>query len=160
MLQTPEFWVAVAFVITVAAIFKPVSRIVLSGLDKRSDRIREQLEEAQKLREEAQKTLAEYQRMQRDAVQEAEQILANAAKEVTALRKRAEEDLKAQLARREQLAMEKIAQAEASAVQQVRDQSVDLAISATAKLLQDQIDGAKSDALVDEAIKELPGKLK
>ena len=159
MFQDPTFWVAVAFVITVAAIFKPLSRAVLKGLDDRSDRIRQQLDEDQKLREEAQKSLAEYKRMQRDAVKEAEQIITNAKSEAENLRSEAERKLAAQLERREKLAMEKIEQAEANALKEVRDRAVDLAVAATGRLLESHVDAAKSDALVDQSIDELGDKL-
>ena len=159
MFQDPTFWVAVAFLITVAAIFKPLSRAVLKGLDDRSDRIRQQLDEAQNLREEAQKSLAEYKRMQRDAVKEAEQIVANAKSEAENLRSEAERKLALQLERREKLAMEKIEQAEANAIKEVRDRAVDLAVAATGRLLESHVDGAKSDALVDQSIDELGDKL-
>ncbi len=159
MFSSPEFWVAVAFVIVVVGLFKPGSKAILSVLDKRANRIRQNLEEAQQLREEAQKTLAEYQRMQRDAGKEAEEILDNAKNEAKRLQEKAAKDLENQLARREQHALEKIAQAEAKALQEVRDQAVQVAIAATTRLLRDQIDQPKSDALIDEAIKDLPKKL-
>ena len=159
MFSSPEFWVAISFVIVVAGLWKPASKLLLSGLDKRADRIREQLAEAENLREEAQKTLAEYQRMQRDAVKETQEILENAKKEAALFRERAEQDLEAQLKRRQEQAMDKIAQAEASALQEVRNQAVDVAIAATARLLQDQIDAGKADAMVDEAIRDLSNKL-
>ncbi|MGF1608103.1 MAG: F0F1 ATP synthase subunit B [Kiloniellales bacterium] len=159
MFEDPTFWVAVAFVITVGAIYRPVSRAVFKGLDGRAERIRQQLDEAQRLREEAQKTLAEYKRMQRDAVKESEQILANARTEAGHLRAQAERALEEQLARREKLAMEKIAQAEAAALKEVREQAVDLAIAATARLLKDKVDSAKADDLVERSIDELADKL-
>ena len=69
-----------------------------------------------------------------------------------------EKDLEAQLSRREQLALEKIAQAEASAIEDVRNQAVDVAIAATARLLSENLDQARAEALVDAAIRELPEK--
>lgn len=159
MFQDPTFWVAVAFVITVAAVFKPIARTFSKLLDDRILRIRQQLDEAQELREEAQKVLAEYKRMQRDAVGEAERILVQAKQEAQHLREQAERDLEAQLARREKLALEKIEQAEANALQEVRDRTVDIAIAASAKLLADKIDESKAESLIDDAIKELPDQL-
>src|SRR3546814_8710659 len=88
---------------------------VLDGLDARAERIRAELDEAQRLREEAQKALAEYKRKQRDAAKEAEDLLANAKHEAELLRRQAAEDLKETLARREKAAIEKIAQAETQA---------------------------------------------
>jgi F-type H+-transporting ATPase subunit b len=159
MFEDPTFWVAVAFFITLAAIYKPVSEAVLKGLDARAERIRQQLDEAQRLREEAQKTLAEYKRLQRDAVKESEQILANARREAENLRAQGERKLEEQLARREKLAVEKIAQAEAAALKEVRDQAVDLAIAATTRLLQEKVVSAKADDLVERSIGELAEKL-
>lgn len=159
LLDSPTFWVAVAFVILMALILKPVSKAVIAALDARQERIRSELDEAQRLREEAQKLLAEYKRKQRDAVQEAEDLLTNAKAEAGRLSKQAQADLEAVLQRREQAALDKIAQAEAQAIQDVRDQAVDMAVSATRTLLSENMDAAKSDDLVDQAIKELGSKL-
>ena len=84
-LQDPAFWAAVAFVIFIAATAKPISRLLTAGLDKRADKIRSDLEEAEKLREEAQDLLASYQRKQRDALAEAEAIIAHAGEEAERL---------------------------------------------------------------------------
>ncbi len=159
MFQDPTFWVAVAFVIIVIALFRPAGKLFGGGIDKRTERIRVQLEEAQNLREEAQRTLAEYKRKQRDAVEEAEQILQNAKHEADRLREQAAKDLEAVLERRTEQAEEKIRQAEATALQEVRAQAVDLAIAATGQLLQEQLDPARAEALVDQSIQDVAGKL-
>ncbi len=159
LIDSPTFWVAVAFVILMALILKPVTKAVLTALDARQERIRSELDEAQRLREEAQKLLAEYKRKQRDAVKEAEDLLANAKTEAKRLSQQAQAELEAVLQRREQGALDKIAQAETQALQDVRDQAVDMAISATRTLLSDNMDAAKSGDLVDQAIKELGSKL-
>ena len=98
-------------------------------------------------------------RKQRDAAKEAEDLLANAKHEADLLRKQAEKDLAETLARREKAALEKIAQAEAHAVQDVRAQAVDIAMAATAKLLSENVDPARDQAMVDQAIKDLGQKL-
>ena len=72
LVHNPTFWVAVAFVIFVGLTFKPLAKAMGGGLDKRSDQIRQELEEAAQLREEAQRTLAEYKKMQSEAAREAE----------------------------------------------------------------------------------------
>ena len=79
--------------------------------------------------------------------------------EAERMRKQAESDLAGALKRREEVALEKIAQAEAQALKEVRDQAVDIAVAATAKLLADNIDQAKADSLVDEAIRDVGSKL-
>jgi F-type H+-transporting ATPase subunit b len=159
MLQDPTFWVAVAFLCFVVLAARPVSRALTGALDARSSRIRNELDEAQALREEAQKTVAEFKRKQRDALKEAELILDHAKIEAKRLAERAERDLEAALERREQAALDKIAQAEAQALQEVRDQAIDVALMATAKLLADNLGPERSGAIIDKAIRDLPGKL-
>ena len=154
-----EFWLTVAFVIFVGLLFRPVSRMITSALDDRSDAIAKELEEARRLAEDAQAALADYQRKQRDAVKEAEEILARAEAEAKRMGEQAARGLAAALARRGQLAMENIAQAEARAIDEVRNAAIDMALGATRKLIEENVDKGKSDALVEDAIKELPVKL-
>ena len=155
----PTHWVAIAFVLFVGLIVWKARKTILDGIDARAERIRAELDEAQRLREEAQKTLAEYKRKQRDAAKETEDMLANARHEADLLRKQAAEDLKQTLARREKAALEKIAQAETQAVQDVRAKAVDIAIAATAKLLSENVDPQRDQAMVDQAIKDLGRRL-
>ncbi len=159
MLQDPTFWIAVAFLVFVGLAARPVSGAIAGALDARSARIRTELDEAQALREEAQKTVAEFKRKQRDALKEAEQILDHVKLEAKRLRERAERDLAAALERREQAALEKIAQAEAQALQEVRDQAIEVALMATAKLISENLGPERSGAMIDQAIRELSGKL-
>lgn len=159
MLNDPTFWVAVAFVVFAGLMVWKARKPVLDGIDARAERIKAELDEAQRLREEAQKTLAEYKRKQRDAAKEAEDLLASAKHEAELLRKQAADDLQQTLARREKAALEKIAQAEAQAVQDVRAQAVDIAIAATGKLLSENVDPERDQAMVDQAIKDLGQKL-
>lgn len=158
-LHDPTFWTAVAFVIFVAAMYRPVKKALVGALDGRIDQIRSEVEEAQRLREEAQALLASYQRKQREAAQEAEEIVKKAREEAELHRKETESAMADLLKRQEAQAVEKIAQAEAAAVQEVRDVAVDLAIAATQKILTEKVTGDLSDKLVDEAITELPQKL-
>ena len=159
MVESPEFWVAVAFVIFVAATFKPVKLALTGALDNRATTIRAQIDEARRLREEAQAALAEAQRKHRDAAGEAEALIASAKEEARLLQAQAAENLETTLARREQLAMERIAQAETAAVTQVRRIAADIAIAAAGTVLQAQLTGPAGDHLIDEAIADLPRKL-
>ncbi len=154
-----EVWLVLALVALIAIAFRPAKRAILGALDSRADRIREELEEAQRLREEAQAALANFQRRQRDALGEAEEIIAHARAEADRLREHAAEDLEATLKRREAMAMDRIAQAEAAATAEVRGVAVDVAISAAREVIGGQLDKTKANALVDEAIKDLPNKL-
>ena len=131
-LHSPTFWVAIAFVVFVIAVFKPLGNAATGALDGKIDQIRKEIEEAQRLREEAQATLASYQRKQRDAGQEAEAMMAQAKSEAEAHRTNAESALEAMLKRQEQSAMEKIQLAEAAAVREIRDRTVTVALAAAA----------------------------
>lgn len=153
------FWVFVAFIIFVALIAWKARGAIAGALDARAEAIRTEIEEAQRLREEAQALLADYQRKQRDALTEVESMLRAAEEEAGRLRERAAKDLDESLKRREQQALDRIAQAEAAAQQEVRNMAVDLAVSATRKLLEDKIGDDKAAELIDDAIGELPGKL-
>lgn len=156
----PTFWVAVGFVIFVAAALKmKVAKMVTGALDGRADAIRKSIDEAASLREEAQQLLAEYQRKQRDAVKETEEMVAHAREEAARLAKEGAEKLEETLKRREQLAVEKIAQAETDAIREVRAMSVELAVAATRSLIAANMDTAKAGAMVDEAISDLSKKL-
>lgn len=159
MLNDPTFWVAVAFFVFAGLMIWKARQPVLKGLDARAERIRAELDEAQRLREEAQKALAEYKRKQRDAAKEAEDLLANARHEADLLRRQAAEDLKQTLARREKAALDKITQAETQAVLDVRAKAVDIAIAATAKLLSESVDPSRDQSIVDQAIKDLGRRL-
>ena len=154
-----EFWLAIAFVLFVAATAKPVAKLIAEALDARSAKIQEELDEAEHLREEAQTLLATYDRKQRDAFKEAEGILAHAEAEARRLAETAAQDLTEALKRREQLALDKIAQAEAQAIDEVRDAAVDLALKTTRELIARNLDDKRAQALIEGAIKELPQKL-
>lgn len=159
MFSDPSFWVAVAFVIFVAALAKKIWATATTALDARAEEIKAKLEEAKQLREEAQAAKANYQRLQRDALKEAEDILAHAKEEAQRMREEGEKKLEAALARREQLAVEKIQAAEAKALDDVRSQMVDLAVAATRKLIDDNLDDTARKRLVGDAINEIPTRL-
>ena len=159
MFADPSFWVGLAFLLVVAMTFKKISRAMTAMLDTRAAKIRTQIEEARKLREDAQALLAEYQRKQRDAMAEAETIISAAKTEAARLKVQAEKDLEHALARRKEQALERIAQSEAQAIAQVRNTAVDVALAAAEKLIQSSLDPAKKQALADKAITELPGRL-
>ena len=159
MLHSPEFWVSIAFVVFVAFMVWKAKKPLLDALDSRAERIRSQLDEAQRLREDAQHLLAEYQRKQRQALEEAEQILNQARAAAERHREQAARDLEVSLKRREQQAMDRIAQAETDALREVQVVAVSVAIDATRKLLEETVDKELAGRLVDNAIKELPDKL-
>ncbi len=159
LLRSAEFWALVSFVIFVAGIFKPARRALTSALDQRIETIRTQVEEAKRLREEAQAALANYQRKQRQAAEEAAAIIERAREDAERHREEAEVALNAVLRRQEAQSLEKIAQAESAALREVRETAVDLAIAATGELLSEKLAGPEGSTLIDDAINDLPEKL-
>lgn len=159
MFSSPEFWVAVAFVIFAGLMVWKGTKPILAALDARSNRIHQQIEEARSLRAEAERALGDAQRKTREATREAEAILAQAAAEAERLKAQAAESLEATLRRRERNAIDKIAQAETRAVEEVRNRAVEVAVAATARLLQEQMEGAQGDKLVEDAITEIGRRL-
>lgn len=158
--QTPEFWVAIAFFIFVALVAKKVGGMVIAGLDSRAARIKADIEQATKLRDEAQALLAEYQRRQRQAESEAKDILATAEADATRMRAEAVTQIEASLKRREAMAMDRIARAESQALAEVRNLAVDIALDATRRLITEGVDAGRATALVDDAIKGLTSRIR
>lgn len=159
-LSTPEFWVAVSFVGFVLLImYFKVPAQMGALLDDRADKIRNELDEARRLREEAQAMLAEFERKQRDAQKEAESIITLAKQEAEALAKETREKLKDSLERRGKIAEEKIARAEEQAVSEVRSVAVNVAIAAAEQIIESKMTPAASKKLVDQSIKDLKTKL-
>jgi F-type H+-transporting ATPase subunit b len=160
LLTDAEFWIAIGLLVLLGVlIYAKVPGMALGALDARGAKIRAELDEAQKLKDDAQKTLGQFQRKQRDALQEAEAIMAHAREEAARLAERAKRDLEAAIDRRQRLAAEKIALAEAKAVAEVRNAAVEIAISAARHVIAERLGDAQGQALVDQAIAELPQRL-
>jgi len=154
-----EFWIALAFIVAVVVLVKKAAPGITGGLDARAARIKGEIEEAKRLRAEAETTLAEYQRKQRDALAEAQTIVARAKEDAERIGREAEIELDAALKRREASTLDKIAQAEAKALAEVRNVAVDVAIETTKLLLQATLDKKRGSKLIDQAIEELPQRL-
>lgn len=159
LLASSEFWLSIAFAIFVVVIAKPVSKAVTGALDKRSEEIARNIDEAQKLNEEARAALEAYKAKLANAGREAETIIRNAEAEARQFREHAEKELAASLKRREELAIEKIAQAEARATKEVRDAAVEVALAATRNLIAEGLSPERAGALIDDAIKNLSKQL-
>jgi F-type H+-transporting ATPase subunit b len=159
ILENPHTWVYLGFFIFLALAGPKLWKALSQMLDRRSLKIKSDLDEAQKLKDEAQALLAEYQRKQRDAMREAEEIISNAKSLAQRQIKDAGKKLEENLARREKASLEKIAQAEAQALAEVRREAVDVATAAAAQVIRSQIDGVKGSALIDQAIAEVEKKL-
>ena len=159
MLQDATFWVLVAFVIFVGLAYKKISSLLTNALDQRGERIRQELDQAQRLREDAHAVLLECQQRQHDAEQAAEAIIAHAREEAERIRTKAEEDVQQAVKRREAQAIDRIAQAEAQALAEVRNYAVDLAITGSRRLFEERVAAGEPDPLVDGSLAKLGGLL-
>lgn len=158
--STAEFWVFITFLIFIGILFYfRVPALIGKALDKRGEGIRTELDEARRLREEAQALLAEYQRKAREAEEEAKSIVEQAKQEALSLAAETKRQMAEGLARRTKLAEEKIARAEAQAVSDVRASAVEAAVIATEKILKERVAGPVAKGLVDTSISDLKGKL-
>jgi F-type H+-transporting ATPase subunit b len=160
LLHDHHFWVLISLVILIALVWKPAARSITSALDERAVRIRNELDEARKLRDEAEQLLADYRRREREAAAEAEAIVTHARQEAERLAAQAARDLDQSLARRQRLAEERIAQADARATAEVREAAVDTAIAAAREVIASEINQRRGGALLDSAIAALPQQLR
>jgi F-type H+-transporting ATPase subunit b len=140
-------------------IYLGVPKKIAGLLDARADKIREELDEARRLREEAQTLLASYERKQKEVEGLAVSIIASAKAEAERAAVAARDDLERSIARRMKTAEDQIASAEASAMKEVRDRAVTVAIAAASNVISAKMTDAASNKLVDEAIAEVGAKL-
>jgi F-type H+-transporting ATPase subunit b len=154
LMQNPMFWYAVAFGIFIVLVVVFGRKAILGWLDGEISKIRAELDQASRLRSEAEATLAEYQKKYAEAMADAKSIVAHAQEEAGRLKTEAEADLKEALARQEQQATARIRLTETEAVASVRAAAIDLAMDIARKTLADQ--AKDSSVLTDQAIAELP----
>jgi len=160
ILADSHFWVAVAFVIFIGVLIRfGVHRLIIDALDSRAARIKTELDEARRVREEAQALLAEYQRKRGEADREAEAIVSAARSEAERLAAEAKTKVEEFVARRTQMAETKIAQAEAQALADVRSAAADAAVAAAEKILSETAKGKVGEDLIAQGIRDLKAKL-
>lgn len=160
LLQDTSFWVLIAFVIVIGVFIRAgVHKMIADGLDKRAQTIADEINEARKMREEAQELLAAYQRRQREAESEAAAIIEAAKKDAKRLTEEARVKINEQTERRAKAAEEKIARAEAQALSEVRAQAAELAVAAAREIIKERMDSGAQTAFIDKAIAGLRDKL-
>jgi F-type H+-transporting ATPase subunit b len=153
-------WATVALLIFIGiCIYVKVPAVISKSLDQRADKIRSELDEARKLREEAQSLLAEYQKKRKAAEQEAADIVEAAKREAAVLAEEAHKKTEDYVARRTALAEQKIGQAEREAINEVRASAVDLAVEAARKVLAGRVDAKADGDLFKASLAEVKAKL-
>ena len=160
MFSEPETWVAIAFVILMGVFaYVGVHRTVLKALDNRSERIKAELDDARRLKDEAAKLLADYKARRETAETEAADIIASAKAEAERIAAEAKVKMEDFVARRTKSAESKIALAEAQAVADVRAAAADAAIQAASSILSKSVKGDLADDLLAKGIAEVRQKL-
>ena len=153
-----SLWVALSFGVFVALVWKKAGSAISAALDKRSEDIRNNLDEAKTLREEAQNELQKYQRLQREATDQAKEIIANAEKAALQIEEAAKKNAETSIKRRKDQAEAKIKALEVEATQDIRNRAAQLATAAAADLIRENMDQVAANNLLKadiEAIKSI-----
>jgi len=154
------FWATVGLVIFLAVIvYMKVPGMIARSLDERAERIRNELDESRRLREEAQQLLAEYQRKRKEAEKEAQDIVAAAKREADMILVDAKAKTEEYVARRAAMAEQRIGQAEQDAVNEVRALAVDIAVAAAGKVMADKVDAGKDAELFKSSLQSVKARL-
>ena len=160
MFSDPQFWVAVAFVAFIVAVFNPVRKILTTSLDAQIKDIKDKIEEAENLKNETQVSLSEIKQRQNDVQSEIQTILKEAENKVNQIEQLAEDKLKDQIAKRQVLAEAKIEQLTRDANNLIQTHITSSAIDATISILEQKLNNEEQQKLIDTSIQELGSALK
>lgn len=159
-LRNQDFIVLLAFLLFIAVlVYFKVPGMLAGMLDKRAETIRNELDEARALREEAQTLLASYERKQQEMKEQAERIVSHAREEAALAADQAKVNLQSSIERRLAAAQDQIAAAESAAVKEVRDQAISVAVGAAQDLVAGQMSKEKANQLIDTAIGDVGRRL-
>lgn len=159
-MMTDTFWALIGLLLFIAVlVYYNIPRLLNGYLDKRAEFIRNELDEARRMREEAQELLAVYQAKREQAEKEAQDIIAAAKREAEVLAKDAHQKMQDYVTRRNKMAEQKIAHAEAEAIDTVKSTVVDLAVAAARKIAEKEIDVKKSAQLIKESLEDVRNHL-
>lgn len=157
--ENPEFWVAVAFVLVVAVLAKPVVRLLNEMLNRRIEAIADRITEAQKLNEDAQKMLAEYEKKYLNAEKEARNILRKSEKEIEFLKEDRLKKLEADMEMKQKEAEQRIKTAQEAAMKEITTLTSEMTIRVLKEVLAKNLDKKAQDRLIEASIEEI-SKLK
>ncbi len=155
----PRNWVLIAFVLFFAIFGKKLWQAVAQMLDDRAAKVRAELDEAARLRREAEAMLRDAETRRADALREAQALIDGAKAEAGRLAAAAAADAEASARRREQMALDRIAAAEKAAVDEVRITAVEVATAAARQVIAEGLSPDADARLIDHAIAQLPGAL-
>lgn len=160
MFSDPQFWVAIAFIIFILAIFNPVRKIVNSSLDTKINEIKKSIEDAENLKNDTQVTLSEIKKRQSKVELEIKEIHSNSKDKIKMLESQAQIKLSEQSSKRESLAKAKIEQIVRDANLMVKQHITETAIKAAATILEKKLNEEEKQNLINQSIKDLGSVLK
>lgn len=153
LLQSPTFWLTCAFISFVAAVTRPLGNVILTGLDSRTQEIKERIDEAFSIREEAQSFLGLCKKNHDNSAIDAHQYLADTQKGITHMKELAQNDFLTECARKNKTISQKIALSEHIAIQEVQHKLVSTSVSVSTSVIKSNISSALHNSLIDEAVK-------
>ncbi|MEZ5824715.1 MAG: ATP F0F1 synthase subunit B [Geminicoccaceae bacterium] len=154
-----EFILILATLCLLFIVRKPLKQALIGGLDNRAERIRDEIDEARRLHDEAKALFEKHQAKLAEGEKAAADIIAYAEEEAKRLEERLKTEMEQTLARREEMAMERIAQEESRALRDVRSRAADLAVRTTRQLLTERLGGDGASDIMKNAISEVKQKL-
>ena len=160
MFSDPQFWVAIAFIIFILAIFNPVRKILNSSLDTKINEIKESIEEAENLKNDTQVTLSEIKKRQNEVELEIKEIHLNSKNKIKILESQAQIKLNEQNSKRESLAKAKIEQMVRDANLMVKQHITQTAINAAVIVLEKKLNAEEKQNLINQSIKDLESVFK
>lgn len=159
LLGNTTFWYFLSFVVFVIMAYRFGAAAVTSQLDNQIQEVKKKIETAESLRVEAQELLAQYQRKQRDALKEADQIIDKAKESAEKIRAKSEADLEASIAKREEMVEKRITRMQEEAVHKIKTHAADLAMRAAQVMIEENIESGKDGGLMEESIKNISSQI-
>tara|TARA_Y100000741_G_C18225017_1_gene547456 strand:- start:380 stop:877 length:498 start_codon:yes stop_codon:yes gene_type:complete len=160
LLQSEQFWVLIAFIIFVAAVFRPVRKMLATNLDGKIQEIKDTINEAEKLKNEAQLTLSEIKKRQNEVIKEIEQINHQTEQRISIIKNDLEIKLKDQLDKRNKLNSMKIEQVSREAKNEVRQYILQTSLAVVTDILEKKLDEKNKQNLIDNSINDIERVLK
>lgn len=154
-----KFFVALSFVTFIVLAFKPIKAAILKAIDSRIVKVKTDLEEAARLKDEAQALLNKFEKEHRRSLEEVQGILAHAREEAERVNKEAKEILEFALGKRTELAMQKIAQAEANVLTDLKSNALDITMDAARTLILENLSKEAAEEILSSAISDIDKKL-